>query len=357
MSGSPLGAVLRAERPSAASGIVVALACLAAETAIVHAIVVFGRVAPASAPAIIYLAGVLLMAVGWGTAAATAMALASALIFGALFLYPAGGPAEWVILPVFVLVAVLTGSLAGHARARAAAERAGLAASRARIVASTDDTRRRIERDLHDGPQQRLIALGLDLRRAALEVPPQTPELRECLERAARGLAEVAEELREISRGLHPAVLSVSGLAPALKTVARRCPIPVRLAPLDGLDARPLPERAAVAVYHVVAEALADAAGDAGASAAEVGVRLAGDRVRVTVHDDGAGHGHTRGAGLVALRDRVEALGGELRVCSPPGGGTTLVAELPARDAAAVSSPARPAGPRRARGPRGRPDR
>jgi signal transduction histidine kinase len=205
-----------------------------------------------------------------------------------------------------------------------------LAASRARIVAAGDQARRRIERDLHDGTQQRLVSLVLDLRAAEAAVPPDEPELRGQLARIADGLAGALEELRELSRGIHPAILSEGGLGPALKALARRSAVPVELE--VDVQGR-LPERVEVAAYYVVSEALANAAKHAQASVAEVEAQARDGLLHLSVRDDGVG-GATPGggSGLVGLADRVEALGGTIRVHSPAGQGTRLQIDLPIHD-------------------------
>jgi signal transduction histidine kinase len=205
--------------------------------------------------------------------------------------------------------------------------RAHLAASRARVVAAADETRRRIERDLHDGVQQRLVSLGLELRAAEEAVPPDDVELKRELARVAAGLTDTMDELRELARGIHPAILSEGGLAPALKALARRSAVPVELdVAIDG----GLPERIEVASYFVVSEALANAAKHAEASLANVKIETEGSFLRVSISDDGVGGADpSRGSGLIGLTDRVQALGGTLSVLSPPGKGTTIRAELP----------------------------
>ncbi|MDQ3865935.1 MAG: histidine kinase, partial [Actinomycetota bacterium] len=208
-----------------------------------------------------------------------------------------------------------------------AESRAELAASRARVVAASDETRRRIERDLHDGTQQRLVSLALALRSAQAAVPPDLHGLRNELAQVADGLRGVVEELQEISRGIHPAILSEGGLAPALKTLARRSAVPVELnVRADGR----LPEPVEVAGYYVVSEALTNAAKHAHASVAYVDVEASDGVLELSVRDDGTGGADpARGSGLVGLADRVEALGGRIEVVSPAGHGTTLRATLP----------------------------
>jgi signal transduction histidine kinase len=202
--------------------------------------------------------------------------------------------------------------------------RTQLAASRARVVAASDETRRRIERNLHDGTQQRLVTLALELR-AARE--GASPELDAQLARVEDGIREVLEEVREIARGLHPAILSEGGLTPALKSLARRAALPVDL-DLD-VDGR-LPEPVEVAAYYVVSEALTNAAKHADATGASVGVERRNGTLRVSIRDDGVGGADPgRGSGLVGLSDRVEALGGHLEVASQSGSGTAIVVEIP----------------------------
>jgi signal transduction histidine kinase len=205
--------------------------------------------------------------------------------------------------------------------------RAELAASRARVVAAADETRRRIERDLHDGTQQRLVSLALDLRAVEATVPSELIDLKAQLSRAVEGLADAIHELREISRGIHPAILSKGGLGPTLKVLARRCPVPVSLR--MSADRR-LPERVEVAVYYFVSEALTNVAKHAQASGVEIDLEAAESVLRVAVIDDGVGGAHPqRGSGLTGLRDRIESLGGSFEVNSPEWGGTQLIIEIP----------------------------
>jgi PAS domain S-box-containing protein len=205
--------------------------------------------------------------------------------------------------------------------------RAQLVASRARVVAAADETRRRIERDLHDGTQQRLVSLALGLRAAEAEVPVELAELKAALGQTAVGLTLATEELQAISRGIHPAILSRGGIGPALRTLARRAGMPVGL---DLGDHGRLPERAEVAAYYVVSEGLSNAAKHAQASAVHVELKVENAVVEVSIRDDGVGGADPdRGSGLVGLRDRVEALGGTIETISPSGHGTTLVARIP----------------------------
>src|SRR5882757_2168237 len=208
-----------------------------------------------------------------------------------------------------------------------ARSRAELAASRARIVAASDETRRQIERDLHDGVQQRLVSLALAQRSAEAIVPPELYALRVQLSEVVDGLAGAIEELQEISRGIHPAILAQGGLAPALKTLARRSAVPVDLAVRAGVR---LPEPVEVAVYYVVSEALTNAAKHAHASVVQVAVDVRDAVLEVSIRDDGAGGADpTLGSGLIGITDRVDALGGTIELASPVGQGTTLLITLP----------------------------
>jgi signal transduction histidine kinase len=208
-----------------------------------------------------------------------------------------------------------------------AESRSALDASRARIVAAFDEARRRIERDLHDGAQQRLVSLGLTLRAAQTAVPPKLGELGSELANVAEGLTNVVDELRELASGIHPAILAKGGLGSALRTLARRSTVPVEL---DVQAQDRLPEPVEVATYYVVSEALTNAAKHAQASVVQVEVAAVGGVLRLGVRDDGVGGADpTRGSGLVGLKDRVEALGGTITVQSPPGAGTALQVDLP----------------------------
>jgi signal transduction histidine kinase len=208
------------------------------------------------------------------------------------------------------------------------ASRAALAASRARIVTAGDQARQRIERNLHDGAQQRLVSLGLALRAAEAQAPD---ELRELLGEAVGGVTQLIAELQEISRGLHPAALSSGGgLEAALGALARRSAVP---AELDLRVQRRLPDPVEVALYYIVSEALTNAAKHAGASHVAISVGERDGVVELLVRDDGAGGADpSGGSGLIGLRDRVEAIGGRIEVDSPAGAGTSLRVTLPTTD-------------------------
>lgn len=206
--------------------------------------------------------------------------------------------------------------------------RARLTESRARVVAAADQARRVIERDLHDGAQQRIVSLGMDLRAAQASVPDEFSDLRDQLDRSVRTLSLVHSDLQELSRGIHPAILSRGGLAPALKTLARRSPVPTALT--TDIPGR-LPESVEVAAYYVVAEALTNTVKYAQATEVVISAVARDGALELTVTDDGSGGADASGgSGLIGLQDRVHAIGGTLTVSSPLGVGTTLEARIPA---------------------------
>jgi signal transduction histidine kinase len=207
-----------------------------------------------------------------------------------------------------------------------AAAREQLLDSRARLVQAADAERRRLERNLHDGAQQHLVAIALSLRLALAKLAQSPEGVAALLEGAVADLTVATEELRELARGLHPAMLAEHGLGTALGALVERAPVTVSL---DATSDR-LPDGVEVAVYYLVGEALTNVARYADASRVAVTVRREGAAVQVTVTDDGCGGATVReGGGLAGLRDRVEALRGRLEVESPPGVGTTLRADFP----------------------------
>jgi signal transduction histidine kinase len=206
-----------------------------------------------------------------------------------------------------------------------------LHASRVRLADAADNERRRIERDLHDGAQQRLTALAVYLELAS-EQAEQSPERAPAyFRRAQRDLLLAIDELRELAHGIHPPALTRSGLAPAVKSLARRSPLPLKVVALPHTRCD---ESVEAAAYFVVAEALTNAQKHSRATSVSVSVRLTGHRLEVEVEDDGVGGAaEAGGVGLQGLRDRVEALGGELAVVSPRALGTRLRATIPATPA------------------------
>jgi signal transduction histidine kinase len=205
-----------------------------------------------------------------------------------------------------------------------------LRSSTTRIVEAGQDARRRLERDLHDGAQERLLALAMTLGRARARARATgDPELREFLDRAADDLQHAIGELRELARGIHPVLLTQEGLASALRALAERAPLPVEV----SAPAQRFPDTLEATAYFLVAEAITNAARHSGADTVRVEVTGDGSALVLRVHDDGVGgideSSPTLGSGLVGMRDRVVALGGTLRITSPRGAGTTLVASLP----------------------------
>ena len=204
-----------------------------------------------------------------------------------------------------------------------------LTASRARIVAASDQTRRQIERDLHDGAQQRLVSLILELGMAQAEASTEDHELRMQLGHFTEQARDALKELRDLSRGIHPAILTEGGLGQALRAMTRRSPIPVEL---DQRVEDRLPDQVEISAYYIVAEALTNAVKHSGASLITVSadVEQVDGALRVKVADDGVGGAEfSGGTGLLGLKDRVDALGGRIDLHSPRGGGTTLRVTLP----------------------------
>jgi signal transduction histidine kinase len=201
--------------------------------------------------------------------------------------------------------------------------------SRARIIAASDQTRRRIERDLHDGAQQRLVTLALQLRAAQAAVPPELGHLATDLDDLIASANDALDELRVIAHGIHPGLLAKKGLGAALHALTRRSPIPVDL---DVRVDERLPQHVETSAYYLVAEMLTNAVKHARASTVTITVETdtADAVLRVAVCDDGVGGADfARGTGLLGVKDRVEALGGRIHLDSPRGAGTSLRAELP----------------------------
>jgi signal transduction histidine kinase len=215
-----------------------------------------------------------------------------------------------------------------HRRARALRERVDdLRHARQRIIAAADAERRRIERDLHDGAQQRMVAVAVTLGLAQSQFESDPDGALRLISEAREEAQLAVKELRELARGIHPAVLSDRGLGPALEALAARAPVPVDVC---GVPESPLPPPVEAAAYFVTAEALTNVAKYAQASEASVQLEIEDARLRVAVHDDGVGGADPAlGTGLRGLRDRVDALDGQLDIESPEGGGTIITVELP----------------------------
>lgn len=205
--------------------------------------------------------------------------------------------------------------------------RAELIGSQARFVTASDAVRQRIERDLHDGPQQRLITLVLQLREAEDMITPTRGRLRECMAEVAEGLTEVNEEIRGLCGGLRPAALARGGLPAAIKSLARRCPVPVEL----NLDTdQPLSEHLELTIFYVVSEALTNVLKHAHADTVHIDLTTDGVQTWLKVTDGGIGGADpSRGSGLVGLEERVRAVGGVFEIASPVSGGTSLSVTLP----------------------------
>lgn len=216
-------------------------------------------------------------------------------------------------------------------RARALRERvADLRDARQRIIAAADEERRRIERDLHDGAQQRMVALATMLGLAEARLGTDPERAAELIARARQEAELAVKELRDLARGIHPTLLTDLGLAAALDALASRAPVPVQV---SGVPSARLPAAVEAAAYYVTAEALTNVAKYARASECSVCLSLEDGRLRVEVCDDGIGGADpSTGSGLLGLRDRVEALDGRLEVDSPPGAGTTVIVEMRAND-------------------------
>jgi len=198
--------------------------------------------------------------------------------------------------------------------------------SRSRAVEGAEAERRRIERDLHDGAQQRLVALAMNLGMAKERYDEDPEATRALIDEAHAEAKRAMVELRDLARGLHPAVLTDRGLGPALSAVAARSAVPVALS--VDVSGR-LDESIEGIAYFLVSEALANVAKHSGATEARVAIGRRGDRLVIEVTDDGCGGAEPTGSGLTGLRDRVEAVDGWFHVASPPGGPTTILAELP----------------------------
>jgi signal transduction histidine kinase len=205
--------------------------------------------------------------------------------------------------------------------------------ARSRIIAAADDERRRIERDLHDGAQQRLVALALNLRMAEQRAESGDPTAAELVRKAGDEANLALKELRDLARGIHPAILTNRGLAAALEDLGARATVPVEV---TGVPGERLPDAVEAAAYFVVSECLANVGKHAEASSATVSATVAGGRLEVVVADDGVGGADVgNGSGIQGLEDRVGAVSGSLMVESPAGGGTRVVASIPLTQAAA----------------------
>jgi len=210
-----------------------------------------------------------------------------------------------------------------------------LRSARQRIIAAADEERRRIERDLHDGAQQRLVSVALTLGLAEARLTTDPEAAAQLISQARREAQLAVQELRELARGIHPALLNDRGLGAALDALATRAPVPVTV---SGVPPDRLAPAVEAAAYYVTAEALTNVAKYAQASEVFVCLALQDETLRVEVRDDGVGGAHMSGTGLCGLRDRADALDGRFELHSPPGEGTTIILELPLTSPAAARS-------------------
>jgi signal transduction histidine kinase len=229
---------------------------------------------------------------------------------------------------LFILVAALSALCLAAVVSERERVAQRLRESRARLLAASDDERRRLERNLHDGAQQRLTALAFRLEQIGREVPRAAPRALALLDRADTELQLAIDELRELAHGLHPAAVATFGLWSAINDIAARSPIPIDR---SGVSAERFPDQVEATAYYVIAEAVTNAQRHARAKAIAIRARRVGTSIRIEVRDDGVGEAREDGSGLQGLRDRVEAAGGSFRVQSPPHGGTLVAAVIPVR--------------------------
>ena len=303
----------------------VALAAITVAVAICTALIYpLKRVAPVDSLAVVYLVAVLLISATWGLWLGLITALASVLAFDYFQLPPVGTlslrhGSDWVALATFVIAATVGGYVA-----RVAHSRSELIASRVRIIAAADAARERLARDLHDGTQQRLVTTVVNLQLADQEFDRDAHAARELLQTALAEAGEALSELRELAHGVHPTILTNRGLGAAAAALAARSPLPVEVAVGDER----YPPHVEVAAYFFIAEALTNVVKHAQATHAELTVQRRDDDLLIDVRDDGVGGADDAGNGIRGLRDRIEALGGQMQIASPPGHGTHLHARI-----------------------------
>jgi signal transduction histidine kinase len=305
-----LGAV-----PELAIAFAVATASVAACTALIYPL---KHLAPVDSLGVVYVVAVLLISATWGLPLGVTTALGSVLAFDYFQLPPAGSlslqhGSDWVALATFVIAATLGGQLA-----RVVQSRTGLVASRARIIAAADTARERLARDLHDGTQQRLVTTVVNLQLADQQFDGDPQGARELLRAGLTEAGEALTELRELADGVHPSILTNRGIGGAAAALAARSPLPVEV---TAGEERYAPQVEAAA-YFFIAEALTNVAKHAQATYAELSVQPRSGRLIIDVRDDGVGGADSTGSGIRGLRDRIEALGGEMQIASPLGHGT-----------------------------------
>jgi signal transduction histidine kinase len=311
--------------PSQAREFAVALAATTAAVAICTALIYpLKRVAPVDSLAVVYIVAVLLVSATWGLWLGVITAVASVLAFDYFQLPPIGSlsirhGSDWVALATFVIAATV-----GGYGARVAHSRSELIASRARIIAAADAARERLARDLHDGTQQRLVTTIVNLQLADQQFERDTQGARELLQAALAEAGGALSELRELAHGVHPTILTNRGLGAAANALAARSPLPIEVAVGDER----YPPHVEVAAYFFIAEALTNVAKHAQATHAELNVQLRDGQLMIDVRDDGVGGADSAGNGIRGLRDRIEALGGQMQLVSPSGHGTHLHATV-----------------------------
>ena len=315
---------LRASSPARelAFGLAAGIAAVAVSTAIIYPL---RHVAPVDSLGVVYMVAVFPIAATWGVWFGVIAAFESVLAFDFFHLAPVGSlsirhGSEWVGLVTFLITAILGGYVARVARSRSET-----VASRARIIAAADAARARLARDIHDGAQQRLVTAVVQLQLADQQFDRDARATRELLQAALTESGEALTELRELAHGVHPTILTNRGLGAAVGALAARSQLPVEVAAGDER----FPPHIEAAAYFFIAEALTNVAKHAQATYAEVRVTSSGGRLTIDVRDDGGGGADSNGSGISGLRDRIEALGGQMQLTSPVGRGTDLRATIP----------------------------
>jgi signal transduction histidine kinase len=283
------------------------------------------QIAPVDSLAVVYMVAVLLVSASWGLWLGVISAVVSVLAFDYFQLPPVGALSlrdgkDWVASATFVIAATV-----GAYVARVAHSRSELVASRARIIAAADAARERLARDLHDGTQQRLVTTVVNLQLADQQFDRDDAQgAREILQAALAEAGEALSELRELAHGVHPTILTNRGLGAAAAALAERSPLPVQVAVGDER----YPPHVEAAAYFFIAEALTNVVKHAQATHAELKVQRRDGDLVIDVRDDGVGGADSAGSGIRGLRDRIEALGGQMQITSPRGLGTHLHAAI-----------------------------
>jgi signal transduction histidine kinase len=308
-------------RSGGAVGIAAAAAAVALCTGLIYPL---KHIAPVNSLGVVYMVAVPLVSALWGVGIGAISAIESVLAFDYFQLPPTGSlslknSSEWVALGALLIAATLGGYVARVARSRS-----DVIASRTRIIAAADSARERLARDLHDGAQQRLVSTLVNLQLADQQYESDPASARELLQAALKETTDTIAELRELAHGVHPAILTNRGLGAACDSLAARSPVPVEVH--SGDERYPAPVEAAA--YFFIAEALTNVAKHAQATRASVRVGQHEGSLLIDVNDDGRGGANESGDGLRGLRDRIEALGGQMTLRSLPEDGTHLRATI-----------------------------